>query len=78
VTTTGTPTLLADLEPQDVDAEAAALARKVAEALEAGTGHLLGETERVIIYRVLRDGNVSTDAAYCEEHSALNCPFHDF
>lgn len=38
-----------------VDPAAAALARKVAEALEAGGIGLLGEYERVIIYRVLRD-----------------------
>lgn len=37
-----------------VDAEAAGLGRKVAEALEAGGTGLLGETERLIIYRVLR------------------------
>jgi hypothetical protein len=40
-----------------VDARAAALARKVAEALEAGGTDLLGETERLIIYRVLRDAS---------------------
>lgn len=45
---------VADLDAQ-VDVVAAALGRKVAEALEAGGCGLLGETERVIIYRVLRD-----------------------
>lgn len=44
-----------------VDVVAAALARKVADALEArvpdggGGTALLGEHERVVIYRVLRD-----------------------
>lgn len=37
------------------DPVAAALARKIAEALEAVGVGLLGETERVVIYRVLRD-----------------------
>jgi hypothetical protein len=53
-------------EVGDVDTEAAALGRKVAEALEAGTGHLLGETERLIIYRVLRTANAArVDTGYC-------------
>lgn len=79
---------LADVTPTPsddlvVDAEAAGLARKVADALEAGGTGLLGETERVIIYRLLRAGRLEAQApdsgycAWCEEAQAPRYLAHE-